>query len=345
MNTGGEAGEQMVRMSLNGVEVAAKITGAGAKQLAVILCAILKEQDKTKGAARLSSMLRSGKELKVFTVRQSDLKIFAKEARRYGVLYCALKGIRKNPDGMVDIMVRAEDASKINRIVERFELAAVDKASIRNEITKGREEKAAQAGKDKAIHENGAEQGAPGLTEEESRQAENFLDELMGTEKAEVSREPGEKEPEKEKSDLAKADREKSESEKPDPEKMEKGKIQKKKPGQGKAKQKAPIVEKKAEQGENVPGERQGQTNARLSEPISTKQRSSGRTSSDDGKGERRSVREELGEIRQSREQAGKAKAEPEKSRQQEQERKPGQKKVIHQQPKPGKRRRKGKER
>ena len=341
MNTGGEAGEQMVRMSLNGVEVAAKITGAGAKQLAVLLCAILKEQDKTKGAARLSSMLRSGKELKVFTVRQGDLKTFAKEARRYGVLYCALKGIRKSPDGMVDVMVRAEDASKINRIVERFELAAVDKASIRNEITKDREEKAAQAGKDKAIHENGAEQGAPGLTEEESRQAENFLDELMGTEKTEVSREPGEKE----KPDPAKAEREKSESEKPDPEKTEKEKPQKKKPGQGKAKQRAPIVEKKAEQGENVPGERQGQTNARLSEPISTKQRSSGRTSSDDGKGGRRSVREELEEIRQSREQAGKAKAEPENSRQQKQERKSGQKKVMHQQPEPGKRRRKGKER
>ncbi len=40
MNTSGEAGEQMVRMSLNGVEVEAKITGAGAKHLAVLLCAI-----------------------------------------------------------------------------------------------------------------------------------------------------------------------------------------------------------------------------------------------------------------------------------------------------------------
>lgn len=305
MNTGGEAGEQMVRMSLNGVEVAAKITGAGAKQLAVLLCAILKEQDKTKGAARLSSMLRSGKELKVFTVKQSDMKTFAKEARRYGVLYCALKGIGKSPDGMVDIMVRAEDASKINRIVERFELVAVDKASIRNEITKGREEKAAQAGKPETARQH-REQDALGLTEEESRQAENFLDELMGTEQAE--------------------------SEKSDP-------------GKPKSKQKVPIIEKKAEQGEKVPGERQGQTNARLSEPISTKQKSSGRTSSDDGKGGRRSVREELEEIRQSREQAGKAKAEPEKTRQQEQKRKPGQKKVMHQQPEPGKRRRKGKER
>lgn len=329
MNTGGEAGEQMVRMSLNGVEVAAKITGAGAKQLAVLLYTIAKEQDKTKGAARLSSMLRSDKELKVFTVRQSDLKTFAKEARRYGVLYCALKGIRKSPDGMVDIMVRAEDASKINRIVERFELAAVDKASICNEIAKGREEKAAQAGKPEESHQQ-KEQDAPGLTEEESRQAENLLDELMGTEKAEVSREPEERTPE---------------SEKPRQEKADKGKPQKKQPGQGKTKRKAPIAEKKAEQGEIVPGERQGQTNARLSEPISTKQRSSGRISSDDGKGGRRSVREELGEIRQSREQAGKAKAEPGKSQQQKQERKPGQKKVMHQQPKPGKRRRKGKER
>lgn len=321
MNTGGEAGEQMVRMSLNGVEVAAKITGAGAKHLAVLLCAILKEHDKTKGAARLSSMLRSGKELKVFTVKQSDLKKFAKEARRYGVLYCALKGIRKNPDGMVDVMVRAEDASKINRIVERFELAAVDKASIRNEITQGREEKEAQAGKPEESRQQ-KEQDAPGLTEEESRQAENFLDELMGTEKAGVSRESGE-----EKTTFEEVDREKPESEKPRQGMPEKGKPQKKEPGQGKKK----------------PGERQGQTNARLSVPISTKRRSSGRTSSDDGKGGRRSVREELEEIRQSREQAGKAKAEPEKNRQQKQERKPGQKKVMHQQPKPGKRRRKGK--
>ncbi len=339
MNTGGEAGEQMVRMSLNGVEVTAKITGAGAKQLAVLLCAILKEQDKTKGAARLSSMLRSGKELKVFTVKQSDLKIFAKEAKRYGVLYCALKGIRKNPDGLVDVMVRAEDASKINRIVERFELAAMDKASIRNEITKDREEKASQTEKAEASRQQG-EQGAPGLTEEESRQAENFLDELMGTEKTEVSREPGEREPEDEKSGLKKADSKKQESVKPEQEKT-----QKKKPGQGKSKRKAPIVETKAKQGEKLPGERQGQTNARLSEPISTKQRSSGRTSSDDGKGERRSVRAELDEICKSRERAGKAKAEPEKNRQKKQERKPGQKNVMHQQPRPGKRRKKEKER
>ena len=39
-------------------------------------------------------------------------------------------------------MVRAEDASKINRIVERFKLATVDVASIKHEIEQSRAEKA-----------------------------------------------------------------------------------------------------------------------------------------------------------------------------------------------------------
>ena len=42
---------------------------------------------------------------------------------------------------MVDVMVRAEDASKINRIVERFKLATVDTASIKHDIEKTRQEK------------------------------------------------------------------------------------------------------------------------------------------------------------------------------------------------------------
>ena len=47
MNTGGEAAEQIVRMSLEGFEVAAKITGAGAKNIAILLYSILKEEKKT----------------------------------------------------------------------------------------------------------------------------------------------------------------------------------------------------------------------------------------------------------------------------------------------------------
>lgn len=125
-------------MSLEGGEVAIKLAGAGAKQLAILLYAILREQKKTKGKTRLTNMLRSGKELKVFAVKDSDLQLFCREAKKYGVLYCVLKD-RDATDGITDIMVRAEDASKINRIFERFDLATVDMAEIKSEIEQSRE--------------------------------------------------------------------------------------------------------------------------------------------------------------------------------------------------------------
>lgn len=131
MNAGGDAAEQIVRMSLEGAEVAARITGTGAKHLAVLIMAVLKEEQKTHGKARLSNMIRSGNELKVFTVQQKDLKTFAKEAKRYGVLYSILreKG-NKDPGTAVDVIVRAADAPKITRIVERFRLNTVDKGAV-----------------------------------------------------------------------------------------------------------------------------------------------------------------------------------------------------------------------
>ena len=143
MSYSGDAAEQVVRMSLEGAEVAAKITGAGAKQVAILLYAILREQKKTKGKTRLTNMLRSGKELKVFAVKDTDLKQFCEASKKYGVLYCVLKD-RNADDGITDVMVRAEDASKINRIFERFQLATVDMGSVKSEIEQSRREKAAE---------------------------------------------------------------------------------------------------------------------------------------------------------------------------------------------------------
>ena len=167
MNTGGEAAEQIVRMSLEGFEVAAKITGAGAKNIAILLYSILKEEKKTKGKARLTSMLRSGKELKVFTVKNGDLKKFTQEAKKYGVLYCVLTDRKnKDPNAEVDVIARAEDASKISRIVERFNLASVDTASIVTEAEKSKDAKDGQP--------------EPDIGVQEKAEKDKLLDELMG---------------------------------------------------------------------------------------------------------------------------------------------------------------------
>ena len=118
MNPGGDAAEQVVRLSLEGMEVTARIAGTGAKNIALLLYATLKQEQKTK-------------ELKVYTITQKDLGKFAKEAKRYGVLYCVLRD-RANPDpnAAVDVIARAEDASKIQRITERFGLMTRSKAEV-----------------------------------------------------------------------------------------------------------------------------------------------------------------------------------------------------------------------
>lgn len=142
MNQSSDAAEQIVRLSLEGFEVAAKISGTGAKNVAVLLYTLMKDKQKTAGKTNLTNMLKSGKELKVFSVKASEFQKFTQEAKRYGVLYSALINKKdKNPDGVIDIMVRAEDASKINRIVERFKLAGYDEVSIRSEIEKTRQQK------------------------------------------------------------------------------------------------------------------------------------------------------------------------------------------------------------
>ena len=114
-------------------------------------------------------MLRSEKPLKVFAVKDSELQLFCKEAKKYGVLYCVLKD-KDAGDGLTDIMVRAEDASKINRIFERFKLATVDVGEVRSEIERQRQEQAQQK-KDGEIP-------TPERTQTEER-TDAFLDQLM----------------------------------------------------------------------------------------------------------------------------------------------------------------------
>lgn len=130
-----EAAEAVVKMTLEGVDVAVRITGRIAERVAMYLLAKSKETKTTKGKTSLNNMLKSGSPLKIFTLKREELEQFHKETKKYGVLYTALIDKKQTDlDGMVDIMVRAEDAPKINRIVERFKLSAVDIASIKTEI-------------------------------------------------------------------------------------------------------------------------------------------------------------------------------------------------------------------
>ena len=164
MNNGGDAAEQVVRLYLEGFEVVARLSGAAAKNVGAMLFTAAKQENKTKGKARLTSMLKSGKPLRVFSIPYKDLPTFTKHAKQYGILYNVLRDrTNKSPDSEIDILVRAEDAAKIQRIVDRFDLTTVDKASIVSEA-------------EKSI----AERDAVGRERPTKSRGQNLFDETMG---------------------------------------------------------------------------------------------------------------------------------------------------------------------
>lgn len=93
------------------------------KNLAALALALAKDHKKLRGKTRLSRLLREGSELKVVPLPKDKMDDFCKEAKRYGILFSA---IQENEDGTIDILVRAQDAAKINRVFERIDYHGLD---------------------------------------------------------------------------------------------------------------------------------------------------------------------------------------------------------------------------
>lgn len=185
MSVNGDASEQVVRLSLEGFEILARLTGTGAKNVAAMLYTIMKDRQQTRGKTKLNNMLRAGKPLKIFTIKKEDLKVFSKESKKYGISYCALMDKNsKDLDGMVDIMVKEEDASRINRIVERFKLTTVDTARMETEITKSIENREAQK-KEKGVQEKSKEEQLEDILTQKPIQKEPISQENFNVAKTE----------------------------------------------------------------------------------------------------------------------------------------------------------------
>ena len=137
MSVNAEAADQVVKITLEGTEVIARLTGQAAKEVAMLIIAALKNPNKTKGRARLVQMLKSGKPLKVIQIQKEDVKIFQQQAKRYGIVYCVLRDRNSRSNHTdVDVFVREEDGPKINRIAERFSFNTVQRANYVNEAKK-----------------------------------------------------------------------------------------------------------------------------------------------------------------------------------------------------------------
>ena len=139
MSISSDSAEQVMKIMLEGEEICLKAIGKAAIEILKYVAVFLKSHQQTQGKTKLINLVKSGKQLDFFGVKKEDLPIFMKEAKRYGILYSALVD-KKNKNGNVDIIVKSEDSSRVNRIVKKCRIATVvDEGELKAEITKARE--------------------------------------------------------------------------------------------------------------------------------------------------------------------------------------------------------------
>ena len=124
MNLGSDPADQVVRYTLEGTEFALRISGTAAKNFAIFAAAVLRDQKKTRGKTNLTRLLREDKPLKFFSVSADRMREFAQEAKRHGLLFVPIRD--RNDPNYIEIAIWADDAAKVERIIDRMQLDVVE---------------------------------------------------------------------------------------------------------------------------------------------------------------------------------------------------------------------------
>lgn len=123
MNYGSDPADQIVRFTLEGIEMALKLSGMAAKNFAMFVYAVLKDQKKTHGKTSLVRMLKEQRPFKFFNIPAETIKEFATEAKTHGLLYVPIRN--KQKADRIEVVVFADDASKVQRIFDNLGLDTV----------------------------------------------------------------------------------------------------------------------------------------------------------------------------------------------------------------------------
>ena len=126
MDVSGEVADLMVKESIQITEESVKLMAAGAKNLAAFLLALTQDNKKLSGKTNMARLLRDGKELKVFSIRESDLEDFKSFAKK-NVLYSVVKD-KKAGNGIVNLITNVDYVSQVNHFMESRGYAAPAKA-------------------------------------------------------------------------------------------------------------------------------------------------------------------------------------------------------------------------
>lgn len=117
MEVSGEVAELVVKEGIELSGEAVKLAGQGVVSAAALVAALASDQNRVVGKASVTRLARENSEILVIPIRAEDLKAFDKQAKRYGILYAAVKK-RGEDSGIVDILSTADCSAQLNFVLE-----------------------------------------------------------------------------------------------------------------------------------------------------------------------------------------------------------------------------------
>ena len=71
----------------------------------------------------------------MFSIKKESYQDFKKEAKKYRIAYSAIfNKNEKTSDGLIDLVVREQDARRVNRVVERYNITTVNVEKMEKEL-------------------------------------------------------------------------------------------------------------------------------------------------------------------------------------------------------------------
>lgn len=200
-----EAADEVVRIALNGTEVAVRLAGSGVKNLASLLYAWSKKERHTYGETSMMKLLESGEKLEVLSMDWDTYKGFRSLAKDR-LVYASFTDWRKE-EGKVDVVFSEECAQIMNWILDRVESEKGSKTLENEKDTVPGKEQTPDSGRPEK--EQTSENKEPAALEAPAAGPKEQV-RSAGQQQADQEDEPAKKSPSPRRSDGAKARQERS---------------------------------------------------------------------------------------------------------------------------------------
>ena len=150
MDVSAEAADLVVKESLQATESAAKLAGTGLKNVAALLLALAKGNEKVVGKTNSKRLARDPAPAEVIRIKKEDMGQFQKLAKEFGILYFFAQK-KENTSGYVNVVSTQNYTAQLNAVLEEMGYPIPQRAQEEETPKKAR----ARAPQEKSSRERG----------------------------------------------------------------------------------------------------------------------------------------------------------------------------------------------